>query len=350
MTQDDYGLSQAIVTPEAQASAEPEDAPAFERLTFDALMAREPKQWLVSQIFGAGDLVQLYGAPGSGKTFVAFDLIGACLAGRRFAGRFDVAKPLHVCYAASEGLSGLRDRFAALAAWHNLAPDDLARLEVVLDVPQLFDGQSAQSAAQFLASQRKPVDLLVIDTQAHASAGAGENDARDASLVLAGARLLQRSLGCCVLLIHHANKAGTSSRGSGAYEAAADCQIEIAQNGVRVMRCAKLKDGERWPTQRFSIDVAAQSAVIGWLGDDERLAQAESKAPILDCLQQSPGKRFLSNFLAQELGMSRQATSMALARLVLAGAVKRALADDGKPASNRNPYEYWIDASLGASQ
>ena len=59
MTQDDYGLSQAIVTPEAQASAEPEDAPAFERLTFDALMAREPKQWLVSQIFGAGDLVQL---------------------------------------------------------------------------------------------------------------------------------------------------------------------------------------------------------------------------------------------------------------------------------------------------
>lgn len=48
MTQDDYGLSQAIVTPEAQASAEPEDAPAFERLTFDALMAREPKQWFVS--------------------------------------------------------------------------------------------------------------------------------------------------------------------------------------------------------------------------------------------------------------------------------------------------------------
>ena len=78
---------------------EPQPQWTFQPLTLDDLLNLPPKEWIVEQIIGKGDLAMIYGPPGSGKTFILIDFIFSACLKRTWANRFAIAKPLVIAYA-----------------------------------------------------------------------------------------------------------------------------------------------------------------------------------------------------------------------------------------------------------
>ena len=267
----------ALVQASTVAQPEPEPKPAqrFQPLSLCDLLSMPPKEWLIEQLIGAGDIGMIYGAPGSAKTFATVDLLFAACLGRQFAGRFDVARPLNVAYCAGEGVSGLPARFAAAAEHYGV--DELPTFTFFAVTPSLFcESQAtlqAESIQQFIIEwqerqadgQAQPLDILVIDTLHSATAGADENSAKDMGTVLSLCKLATKLLGCAVVLVHHSNKAGTGERGSSAMRGAMDTMIECrAVAGKFAMSCEKLKDGEKWKDQTFDLVAMGESVRVWW--------------------------------------------------------------------------------------
>jgi RecA-family ATPase len=62
-------------------------------------LQRPSKEYLIDQVIGKGEIGMIFGPPGEGKTFAAIDqAISACL-GEKWAGKFEIRKPLTVVYA-----------------------------------------------------------------------------------------------------------------------------------------------------------------------------------------------------------------------------------------------------------
>jgi hypothetical protein len=197
----------------ANPSRTPADANGrhFHPHTLADLLKMPPKQWLIDQVLGAGDLAMVYGPPGSGKTFVVIDLVFAACLGQQFANRFQASHCLNVAYCAGEGISGLPARFAAAAALHGVS--ELAHFTFFDAVPQLFSDQrqanDLENMARFvlewqerqLLGETPALDLLVVDTLHSATVGADENSAQDMGQALALAKLAAKTLGCAVLLV-----------------------------------------------------------------------------------------------------------------------------------------------------
>lgn len=320
--------------------------PKFTPLSFTDLLDRPPKEWLIDQVLGKGDLGMIYGPPGCGKTFVVIDLIFAACLQRQFAMRFDIARPLNVAYCAGEGISGLPSRFRAAAEFYG---DTLTNFTFFEQMPQLYVGDDSlgESITQFVREWRRrqadeqaePLDLLVIDTLHSATAGADENSARDMGVALTLAKAAVTELGCAVLLVHHTNKNGTAERGSSALRGAMDCMIEISpvgESGTKaVMRCAKLKDGEAWKDQTFDLVASGESVRVWWdkpassTEGDKR--KSETGREILGMLATNTGEPLTSKQVSDALGLTQQNVNIVLARLV-----KDKLAERGK-----NKRETW---------
>jgi len=331
----------------------PPGASVFRPLTLAELLAMPPKEWLIDQLLGAGDLGMLYGPPGSGKTFIVIDLLFAACLGRRFAMRFDVPRPLVVAYCAGEGVSGLPARFAAAAEHYGV--DCLPNLTVFDTAPQLFSADSTDKIGQFIAEweQRqeeglaKPLDLLVIDTMHSATIGADENSAQDMGRVLGMARAAIKRLGCTVLLLHHSNKAGTAERGSSALRGALDTLIEVKSAASKyVMHCEKLKDGEAWKDQTFDLVAMGDSVRVWWdePGGELPSSKGQLGAKLLTEIQSRPGKKFTAKQLAEAVGASLSSAINSLARLASKGDIKRSLQDETSEPSSRNQWVYFVES------
>jgi hypothetical protein len=97
-------------------------------------------------------------------------------------------------------------------------------------------------------------------------------------VVLGSVRFIRDALGCAVLLVHHANKAG-GYRGSSALHGAVDLMVRCeADDGLR-LSCEKLKDGAPWQPQNFRLSAAdgGASAIVEWDGpaDDSQVLGRE---------------------------------------------------------------------------
>lgn len=294
----------------------------------------------------------IFGAPGTGKTFVALDLALDAVMGRAAGGGiFAVERPLIVDYATSEGASGLADRLRAAVGARGLDPRH-AGLRIWTLQPQLFDSGPSGAAGWVESVQMagdRP-DLVIIDTLHGATAGADENSARDMGMVLASVKHIRDMLGCAVLLVHHANKQG-SYRGSSALHGAVDFMGQIDGDGDNwSLTCAKLKDGRGWEPQGYRLMETGESAIVEWTGPlsagPERDSLAESITTWL-----GGADRIGTYHDAPQIasGLSRETTDNAMRVL------KRALCSlvagkqilrqgDGRRGT---PYVYGIDLSAG---
>lgn len=180
----------------------------------------------------------IYGASGSGKTFVALSWALSVATGSWWQGRKVVRGP--VLFIAAEGSGGLGAR---IGAWkeHNRFCGD-AGLLVLPEPVCIMDPTTARVVGE--AAQARSAVLVVIDTVARSMPGGDENAAKDIGRLVDGADIIRRQSGACVLFVHHSGKDQSAGmRGNSALQAAVATVIECkGVDGRLVLDCPKQKD------------------------------------------------------------------------------------------------------------
>lgn len=320
--------------------------PFFEPLTYADIIKRPQKVWLIQDIIGPGDLGQVFGEEGTGKTFVILDLIFAAIQGLKWCQKFEIARPLTVAYCTAEGRAGIPQRFKAAGEWYQVDkhPDSLQNLSIFLDVPQLFDQQAEAYITQFVSDYTSQcgdhLDLLIIDTLHTATVGSNENDTRDAGKVINATKMARDELGCAVLFAHHANRANASYRGSSAYAAAMDVMLECtSKKNPRKLNCQKSKDAERFDPLEFLLEAEGDLVHVYWNGPasekdtnraDELLAEMQAQADVY----------LAAKAWGEALNVSQHQAIALLKKLVDSGEIKRKLKNADKKNSPSNPWLY----------
>lgn len=225
----------------------------YRLLSADEIVNLPSLHWLVRDVLPADGLAALFGASGSGKSFLALDLCAAVAGGAEwFACRVRTAP---VVYVALEGEAGFSQRVKAWQLHHDRAlPNGLRFIMQALD---LRNDEDVTEIAKAVTAAGAAAGLLVIDTLNRAASGADENSVVDMGEIIAAAKRLQARLGGLVLLVHHSGKDATKGlRGHSSLHAALDSAIEVTRiDDRRDWRIAKAKDGDDGKAHPFKLDV-----------------------------------------------------------------------------------------------
>ena len=207
---------------------------------------------LIDGLFGWGETILAYGAPGVGKSFVIMRACHSIASGAQFAGR-DVERGA-VLYVAAEGHSGIRKRRKALRkklGGHQLPLDFMV---ANLNLPRRPADRAAVRAAadQLVARTGQRLALIVYDTMSATSPGMDENAAGEVSAAIEAVRAIAAGTGAASLVIHHEGKAkGTGPRGSSAFTGNVDVQIRISEG---LIESDKEREAGKMAPLRFDLE------------------------------------------------------------------------------------------------
>jgi hypothetical protein len=200
----------------------------FKLVSANELMTREiSHDWQVKGLFEHGNIGQIFGATGSGKSFVVLDM-GYCIASG-------------IDYICGEGFSGLSRRLHAL---QNKYEQDITNKFFISEQPAAFMDISVTSAVCEAVKAVGNVSLVVVDTYHRNMGGGNENSADDFGAVLRNIDTFLKPLGVTVLIIHHSGHEATGrSRGSSSIRAAMDFEYQttLSSHGL-ILSNTKMKD------------------------------------------------------------------------------------------------------------
>lgn len=293
--------------------------------------------YVIKGIIGPGELVVIYGAPKSGKTFLATDLALCVATGQEWFG--NRVNPGLVIYIAAEMGHRAQRR---VRAWldHHLgnAVDGDTSFAIVPRVVNLLDELDVErlfATLESLAAERGVPVLIVIDTLSRSMVGGDENAAQDMGRAIAVADRLRDQFNAATAFVHHSGKDVTKgSRGSSALLGAADTYIRIESDdqGNRLAEVEWSRDGEAGRQYPFRLRVV-------------ELGQDADGDLVTTCVVESGGAP-----LSRSAGRSR--TLPAPARVAL-DALSSAIADCGELHAGIRSVrvDHWreaFDAALGA--
>ena len=244
--------------------------PAEERsrwnfLSLDDVESLPPPNWLVPGVLTEGSLAAIYGAPESGKSFLAVDMSMAVASGTDWHGR--QVERGGVLYIAAEGAPGLGKRFRAwkMDRCAQGRRFDLHLMRDDLNLAAEKDG-GVRAFVEAVTEGLGPLRLVVIDTLNQTAAGADENSAKDMGRYIASMKRLRDATGATVVVVHHSGKdLSKGMRGSTALLGAMDTTVEVerATNGRSLVATVKKqKDAEREPPMRFNMEKVGDSLVL----------------------------------------------------------------------------------------
>lgn len=242
-------------------------AKRFQVYKYDEVKTWPEPDWIIKGVLPRAELAVLYGESGSGKSFVALDMVSAIARGVDWRG--NKTKPGRVVYVAAEGQRGFKKRMVAYVQENQL--EDLP-VEIITDCPNLLQGDDAKDIAAAIGK----ADVVVLDTFAQVTPGANENASEDMGKALTHCKGIHRATGAVVLLVHHAGKdLARGARGWSGLKAAADAEFEVlkVQEKMGLLRVSKQKDGDAGLQWGFQLDVVK-------VGVDEDLE------PITSCVVQ----------------------------------------------------------------
>lgn len=215
------------------------------RRRFEAVPATEfsvcnPTEWLIKKWLPDAELVLIYGAPGSGKSFLALDMVSSIALGIRWNGHS--VRQKRVVYICAEGAAGFKKRISAYEQRFNVQLGE--NLHIIADQPDLLHGRDLDELTVELLKVHP--DVIVIDTLAQVMPGGDENSSVDMGKVLDQCRNIQRTTQAMIILVHHAGKdASRGPRGWSGISAAADAIIEVSRGPIHNQaKTAKMKDDE----------------------------------------------------------------------------------------------------------
>jgi hypothetical protein len=195
--------------------------------------------------YGVGEFLRLNGAPGSGKTTLAVDQGVHIAAGLPWRG--NKVQQGAVLFIELEGAAGLQTRIEATCTELGLRQNELPLYMITDNLSLAVEADAGDLLAEIIAAipeMAAPLRLIVIDTQARASAGADENSASDAAIVIRAIDDIRAASGAAVMLLHHLPHGGDRARGSGAYLGAVDCELLGSRDdlGLGVVKCVKMRN------------------------------------------------------------------------------------------------------------
>lgn len=233
-------------------------------------IARLPAgKWWIKGLLPKAQIGAIFGASGSGKSFLALDFMAHLSLGRTWRGK-TVAKARGL-YIAAEGGTGVGKRIKAWAQHNKVNADDLD-ISVLTVPPNILLRDDIEELVRSV-TLAGGFDYIVMDTYAQVTPGANENGAEDMGKALSHCRALFEATGAMVILVHHSGKdASRGVRGWSGINAALDFAIETSRaegSDYREARVTKMKDGEDGLTFGFKLEVIM-------VGMDEDLEEVTS--------------------------------------------------------------------------
>ena len=137
--------------------------------------------WQVEEHFPSNSFVVMYGASGSGKSFVALDMALSVATGVPLYGRFQTKKG-PVCYIASEGGLGMRYRIQAWCREKGVKPENFCLITDAFDLTG--KGEALDVIATCWDKLGCLPQLIVVDTLSRNFGAGDENGAKDMGCLL----------------------------------------------------------------------------------------------------------------------------------------------------------------------
>lgn len=227
----------------------------------------QPIKWLIKGWVQEEALMMVFGASGTGKTFVVLDqaLSIACPEIANWQGCRVKHGP--VVYLAGEGHIGLKAR---IAGWMSHKGVKFGDMLISTSAEDLNTPEGVNRVISEIGrNNTKPV-LIVVDTLNRFLFG-DENTAKDTKTFLDACSRLMGEFCCSVLIVHHtgvAQDAQNRARGSSAWKGAMDLEtwVNKEQGSTKVLvKQTKSKDAELQPDLWLE---QMQIAVPGWTDED----------------------------------------------------------------------------------
>lgn len=337
------------ITARARAGDVPALDLAAEVFTVSGLAALEPVRPLIEGFIPGGQLIDLNGQPGSGKTMAAVSMAAAVASGTRWCGHA-VEKRAAVLYVAAEGAAGIRARLLAWCEVNDVAPKAIEDTFIIAPrAVQVGDDNHMQQVRDLV--KKHNVALVVFDTRARCTVGVEENSATDHGRVISRADDINQQTGAAVLVVHHTAAGSERARGTTAWDGGVWSSLLLARVGGKTstsrkiqMTCAKHKE---WPdkcTHQFKLvehtvdealmrgATASQRSTLVLTGvdpmtmdDDEAQSTGETHAEILALTAELGGGEGLTKAEIVKFALERNLCSRSGAYAAIT-----ALTDKGK--------------------
>jgi hypothetical protein len=215
--------------------------------------------WIIKDVLPMDEVGMIYGESGSGKSFLALDMMCAVAQGIDWR-EHKIKQAGSVAYVAAEGSMGAKNRIKAYMQRHDLDIEDVP-LFVLGDSPNLLETKDTTDLIKSLKKLQKvpgtpPLLVVAIDTVACVMPGGDENSSRDMGRIISNSKLVHKHTGALVLLIHHSGKdASKGARGWSGVRGALGVEICVTRDGnERVAEIEKQKDGEEGAEYGFTLE------------------------------------------------------------------------------------------------
>ncbi|HCX65962.1 AAA family ATPase [Parvibaculum sp.] len=223
-----------------------DDAKAFGFTSLPEVLGREFPLHLVRGLFPQVGTTCLFGAPGTGKSFVALDVVFSVAAGFNVLGRRSLQGA--AVYLSTEGKSGLKAR---AIAWAQARDIDISDLPVAL-IEEPMNLRDAEAVATLIDRIRRlernsgvPCRFICVDTLSQCLFG-DENRQEDMAEFTGAMTRISNVLGVQVCVVHHSGKDKTKgARGSSVINGNFDTLLALDEGdceGQLVLRTGKQKN------------------------------------------------------------------------------------------------------------
>lgn len=223
--------------------------------------------YLVKGLFDRGQMIVLWGPPGSGKTFCALSMAAHIGAGKHWASRrVKRGKVLYVC--AESTRKRLENRARALVnRFPELSDSELYLVPLTLDLLQGNEDILSVCAA---AKALQDVALIVVDTLAVTFGGGDENSPEDMGRYVSNMKAIKDTTGAAVLIVHHCGKdEARGMRGHSSLLGALDGELAVERpdpKQPRIFKAGKLREGESF-CDLFTFDLEVTELGVDPDGD-----------------------------------------------------------------------------------